>query len=70
MKIFLSVEKDSKKSENRSNQYIFDRLVDFELENFYSLENTLNKVDYFVDNCHNYDVDKFLHQVNQMLYDR
>ena len=52
MKIFLSVEKDSKKSENRSNQYIFDRLVDFELENFYSLENTLNKVDYFVDNIH------------------
>ena len=52
VKIFLSVEKDSKKSENRSNQYIFDRLVDFELENFYSLENTLNKADYFVDNIH------------------
>ena len=40
------------KSENRLNQYIFDRLEDIELENFYSLKNTLNKVDYFVDNIH------------------
>ena len=52
VKIFLSVEKNSKKSENRLNQYIFDRLEDFELENFYFLKNTLNKVDYFVDNIH------------------
>ncbi len=52
VKIFLSVEKNNKKSENRLNQYIFDRLEDIELENFYSLKNTLNKVDYFVDNIH------------------
>jgi len=52
VKIFLSVEKDNKKSENSLNQYIFDRLVNFEFENFYYLENTLNKVDYFVDNIH------------------
>lgn len=52
VKIFLSVEKNNKKSKNSLNQYIFDKLANSELENFYSFENILNKNEYFVDNIH------------------
>ena len=52
VKIFFSVERNDKKSENHFNKYVLNKLLDLELENFYSLENELNKDDFFVDNIH------------------
>lgn len=50
--IFYSIENIDTKLKKQSNQYVLNNLNNSKLENFYSLEDTLNKNEYFLDNAH------------------
>lgn len=50
--IFYSIKNIDKESKNQHNQYILKNLTNTKLKNFYSLENILNKDEYFVDDAH------------------
>ena len=52
VKIIYTVEKKDKKSEKKINKYILNELLKLNLNNFYSLEKTLNNDKYFYDNIH------------------
>lgn len=50
--IFYSIENIDRKLKKQHNQYILNNLINSKLDDFYSLENILNKDEYFVDNAH------------------
>ena len=50
--LIYTVERDDKKSEKKINKYIYEKLLKLELDYFISLEDTLNKNEYFYDSVH------------------
>ena len=52
VKIFYTIEKNDKKSNRKLNNYILNKLLKLNLNNFYSLEMVLDKDEYFYDNVH------------------
>ena len=52
VKVFYSIEKNDKKSNRKLNRYILNKLIQLNLNSFYSLEMVLDKDEYFYDNVH------------------
>ena len=50
--LFYTIEKNDKNSNKAMNRYVLDKLINLNLKNFISLQDTLNKDLYFYDNVH------------------
>ena len=50
--LLYTIERDDKFSQKKINSYILKKIKDYDFENFFSLEKTLNNDDYFYDSVH------------------
>ena len=52
VRVFYTIEKNDKNSKKEINNYILNKLLDANIENFYTLEKVLSKNEFFYDNVH------------------